>query len=97
MNDCTPSHAQSIRLKKMSQDGVLNDEQIYAVISEEKPNRQEQIRFKATPHNYRPVGFVGVCVHIFRHIAQIVLDRRQPACVKFMQSDEKSDGASARQ
>lgn len=46
MNDCTPSHAQSIRLKKMSQDGMLNDEQIYAVMSEEKPNQQEQIRFK---------------------------------------------------
>lgn len=41
MNDCTPSHAQAIRLKKMSQDGVLNDEQIYAVMSEEKPNQQE--------------------------------------------------------
>lgn len=46
MNDCTPSHAQAIRLKKMSQDGVLNDEQIYAIMSEEKPNQQEQIRFK---------------------------------------------------
>lgn len=46
MNDCTPSHAQSIRLKKMSQDGVLNDKQIYAVMSEEKPNQQEQIKFK---------------------------------------------------
>ena len=46
MNDCTPSHAQAIRLKKMSQDGVLNDEQIYAVMSEEKPNQQEQIKFK---------------------------------------------------
>lgn len=46
MNDCTPSHAQSIRLKKMSQDGVLNDEQIYAVMSEEKPNQQEQLKFK---------------------------------------------------
>lgn len=46
MNDCTPSHAQSIRLKKMSQDGMLNDEQIYAVMSEEKPNQQEQIKFK---------------------------------------------------
>ena len=46
MNDCTTSHAKSIRLKKMSQDGVLNDEQIYAVMLEEKPNQQEQIKFK---------------------------------------------------
>lgn len=46
MNDCTPSHAQAIRLKKLSQDGVLNDEQIYSIISEEKPNQQEQIKLK---------------------------------------------------
>ena len=38
LNDCTPSHAQSIRLKKLSQDGVLDDQMIYAVMSEEKPN-----------------------------------------------------------
>ena len=48
LNDCTPSHAQSIRLKKLSQEGVLDDQMIYAVMSEEKPNQQEQImlRFK---------------------------------------------------
>ena len=33
------------------------------------------------------------CLHIFRHIAQKLLDGRQPACVVFVQSDEKSDGA----
>lgn len=46
MNDCTPSHAQAIRLKKMSQDGVLNNEAIHDIMSEEKPNQAEQIRFK---------------------------------------------------
>ena len=40
LNDCTPSHAQSIRLKKLSQDGVLDDQMIYTVMSEEKPNQQ---------------------------------------------------------
>lgn len=39
LNDCTPSHAQSIRLKKLSQQGVLDDQMIYAVMSEEKPNQ----------------------------------------------------------
>ena len=43
MNDCTPSHAQSIRLKKMSQDGLLTANAVYAVLSEEKPNQREQI------------------------------------------------------
>lgn len=46
LNDCTPSHAQAIRLKKMSQDGALTSEAIHDIMSEEKPNQAEQIRFK---------------------------------------------------
>ena len=58
MNDCTPSHAQSIRLKKMSQDGLLTVDAIYAILSEEKPNQREQIKLprdelrKYFPQNY---------------------------------------------
>lgn len=58
MNDCTPSHAQSIRLKKMSQDGLLTADAIYAILSEEKPNQKEQIKLprdelrKYFPRNY---------------------------------------------
>ena len=58
MNDCTPSHAQSIRLKKMSQDGLLTADAVYAVLSEEKPNQKEQIKLprdelrKYFPLNY---------------------------------------------
>lgn len=46
LNDCTPSHAQSIRLKKLSQEGSLNSQIIYGIMSEEKPNQKEQIKFK---------------------------------------------------
>ena len=55
---CTPSHAQSIRLKKMSQDGLLTADAIYAILSEEKPNQKEQIKLprdelrKYFPQNY---------------------------------------------
>ncbi|MBR3666140.1 MAG: hypothetical protein IKN66_03145, partial [Ruminococcus sp.] len=35
-----------------------------------------------------------ICLHISRHSTQIFLAGRQPACVKFMHSDEKSDCAS---
>ncbi len=58
MNDCTPSHAQSIRLKKMSQDSLLTADAIYAILSEEKPNQREQIKLprdelrKYFPQNY---------------------------------------------
>lgn len=51
LNDCTPSHAQSIRLKKLSQDGVLIQEQIYETMSEEKPNQQEHLRFRREDFN----------------------------------------------
>lgn len=58
LNDCTPSHAQSIRLKKLSQEGVLDDQIIYAVMSEEKPNQQEQIKFKREDlKKYFPAGY----------------------------------------
>ena len=46
LKDCTPSHAQSIRLKKLSQEGLLDQSAIYEIMSEEKPNQQEQIKLK---------------------------------------------------
>lgn len=58
LNDCTPSHAQSIRLKKLEQQGALSSDSIYAILSEEKANQQEHIRFKVEdlrgffPKNY---------------------------------------------
>ncbi len=45
-NDCTPSHAQSIRLKKLSQEGTLNRDTIFEILAEQKPNQQEQYKFK---------------------------------------------------
>ena len=45
-NDCTPSHAQSIRLKKLSQEGTLNRDAIFEILAEQKPNQQEQYKFK---------------------------------------------------
>lgn len=45
-NDCTPSHAQTIRLKKLAQDYLLSDAAIGEILAEEKPNQQEHIRFK---------------------------------------------------
>ena len=58
LNDCTPSHAQSIRLKMLSQEGVLDDRMIYAVMSEEKPNQQEQIKLRREDlKKYFPAGY----------------------------------------
>lgn len=58
LNDCTPSHAQSIRLKKLSQDCVLTKDQIYEMMSEEKPNQQEHLRFRREDFNgYFPKSY----------------------------------------
>ena len=58
LNDCTPSHAQSIRLKKLSQDSVLTKDQIYEIMSEEKPNQQEHLRFRREDFNgYFPKSY----------------------------------------
>lgn len=46
LNECTPSHAQSIRMKKAAQKGTLFSESIYEIMSEEKANQTERISFK---------------------------------------------------
>lgn len=46
VEDCTPSHSQAIRLKKLSQEGRLENSQIIQIVSELKPNQQEQYKFK---------------------------------------------------
>ena len=58
LNDCAPSHAQSIRLKKLAQEGVLDDQIVYAVLAETKPNQQEQLKFKREElRKYFPSGY----------------------------------------
>lgn len=42
-NQCTPSHAQAIRLRKMQDEGILTPEAVSKVISEIKPNQKERI------------------------------------------------------
>ena len=44
-NDATPSHAQAIKLKKLSQEGTLNEDKIDDILSEEKPNQIPKMKF----------------------------------------------------
>ena len=41
--DCTPSHAQAIRMRRFSEDGRLNDAVIETIMQEEKPNQKEKV------------------------------------------------------
>ncbi len=43
LNDATPSHDQTIRMRKFFDDGKLTTEAIQAIMSEEKPNQKEKI------------------------------------------------------
>ena len=43
LNQCTPSHAQTIRMRQFFTDGKLTPEVISAIMGEEKPNQREKI------------------------------------------------------
>ena len=43
LNDATPSHDQTIRMRKFFEEGKLTTEVIQAIMSEEKPNQREKI------------------------------------------------------
>lgn len=47
VNDCTPSHDQTIRMRKLSEKGELETEAITAIMTELKPNQQERIVLKS--------------------------------------------------
>ena len=57
---CTPSLSQANRLKRMSQSGTLDMDEIYRVLEQEKPNQREQIKIRADtlaeyfPKDYTP-------------------------------------------
>lgn len=43
LNDATPSHAQTIKMRKFHEEGKLTTEVISSIMSEEKPNQREKI------------------------------------------------------
>ena len=43
LEDCTPSHAQAIKLRKFTEEGRLNEDVILSILSEEKPNQKVSI------------------------------------------------------
>lgn len=58
--DATPSLSQAQRLRSFSRQGRLNSDVIFAVMSEEKANQKEQIRFpKEKIQKYFPKSYTG--------------------------------------
>ena len=55
--DCTPSHAQAIKLREASQKGELTEDKILSVMEQEKPNQIEQFKMpKDRISKYFPAG-----------------------------------------
>lgn len=46
IEDCTPSLAQTQRMKRLSQDGKLNGDVIFGILTEEKPNQKEKLTIR---------------------------------------------------
>ena len=44
MNDCTPSYAQAVRMRKAFSDFVLTADMIRSIMSEEKANQRETVK-----------------------------------------------------
>ena len=45
--EATPSLSQAIRMKKLSQEGKLDMDKIFSIMTEEKPNQAETVKFKS--------------------------------------------------
>ena len=55
--DCTPSHAQAIKIRKFSAEGRLNEDVLLSIMAEEKPNQVEQWKIpKNRLKKYFPSG-----------------------------------------
>lgn len=58
LEQCTPSLSQANRMKRMSQAGTLDMDEMYSILEQEKPNQREQIKIRAdTLANYFPDDF----------------------------------------
>ncbi len=56
--DCTPSYSQAIRMKELSRQNKLDMDTIFNIMTEQKPNQKEQIKFKVENlENYFPKGY----------------------------------------
>ena len=59
--DATPSLSQAQRLRKYSEQGRLSIDTIFAVLSEEKPNQKEQVKFKTEDiRKYFPKSYTSL-------------------------------------
>jgi ParB family chromosome partitioning protein len=74
--DRTPSHAQAIRMRRLSADNQLDMDRIFQVMAEEKPNQKEQIKLKTEsirqffPKGYSPRQMQDTIIRLLQDYQQ---------------------------
>ena len=82
----TPSHAQTIRMKELSQKGELTADEINNILEEEKPNQKEQIRFKYDKvKSYFPKGY---SIEQMQNVIEKLLENYQKQWIKERKAKE---------
>ena len=58
--DCTPSYSQAIKMKELSKQDKLDMDTIFNIMTEQKPNQKEQLKFKVEKlKDYFPKGYTS--------------------------------------
>ena len=77
INDCTPSHDQTIRMRKMFDSGKLTAEAVEAIMSEEKPNQRERIVLRLIPKNVQLKDTEDYVCKALEHYAKYLRHRSE--------------------
>ena len=73
--DCTPSYSQAVRMKKLYNSNLLDEDTIYSIMAEEKANQREKISFHVNDlRDYFPRGYTAS--QMSRKILQALEERR---------------------
>ena len=73
--DCTPSYSQTVRMKKLYNSYLLDEDTIYSIMAEEKANQKEKISFHVNDlRDYFPRGYTAS--QMSREILQALEERR---------------------
>ena len=76
--DCTPSYSQTVRIKKLYNSNLLDEDTIYSIMAEEKANQREKISFHVNDlRDYFPRGYTAS--QMSREILQALEERRTRA------------------
>ena len=84
LNQCTPSHDQTIRMRKFFTDGKLTPEVVSAIMGEEKPNQREKIVLRGDkvrsliPKNIPVSQTEDYVVKALKHYSRFLRQRAEP-------------------